>query len=50
MLLEHGAYGLKLELVRQVHHREVLVVERAVLLGGIAIAPDQVIEWARAGG
>ena len=41
---EHGVDGLQIELGGQVHHRQILVVELAVLLGGIAVALHQMIE------
>ena len=44
ILLEHVLHGLEVELRRQVYDREELVVERAVLLGAVAIALDQMLE------
>ena len=44
VLDEHGLDGLQVELRRQVHHGEILVVEVAVLLGGVAIILDQMLE------
>ena len=41
---EHGVDGLQIELGGQVHHREILVVELAMLLRGIAVALDQMDE------
>ena len=43
-LLEDALDGLEVELGRQVHHRQVLVVEDAVLLGAVAVAADEVAE------
>ena len=41
---EHGLDGLQIELGGQVHDGEILVVEFAVLLRGIAVAVDEVAE------
>ena len=44
VLHEHGLDGLEVELGRQVHDGEIFVVELAVLLGGVAVALDEVLE------
>ena len=44
--LEHHVDGLQVELLGEVEHREVLVVELAVLVGGVAVAADQLVEVA----
>ena len=41
---EHGIDGLQIEFGGQIHHREILVVEFAVLLRGVAVAFDQMEE------
>ena len=41
---EHRLDGLQIELGGQVHHRQILVVELAVLVGGVAVAFDEVTE------
>ena len=43
---EHRLDGLQIELGRQVHDGEILVVELAVLLGRIAVAVDEMAEQA----
>ena len=40
---EHGLDRLQIVLGRQIHDGEILVVEFAVLLRGIAVALDQVL-------
>ena len=44
MLLEDDVDGLEIELLGQVQHREVFVIEGLVLLGPVAVARDQVAE------
>ena len=44
VLLEHGLDRLQVKLGGQVHDREVLVVEVLVLLDGVAVALDEVVE------
>ena len=41
---EHGLDGLQIELGGEIHDREILVVEFAMLLRGIAVALDQMQE------
>ena len=41
---EHRVDGLQVKLGGEVHHGEILVVELAVLLRGIAVALDQMLE------
>src|SRR5215208_5664660 len=41
MAHEHRINGLKVELSREIHHREIFVVERAMLLSRVAIALDE---------
>ena len=44
VLDEHGLDRLQIEFGRQIHHRQIFVVEIAVLVGRIAVALDQVLE------
>ena len=44
MLLEHVADGVEIEIRRQVHDREILVVEAPVPRGALAVAHHQVME------
>ena len=41
---EHGIDGLEVELGRQVHHRQIFVIEFAMLLRAVAIALDKIVE------
>ncbi len=41
---EHGVDGLQIELSAQIHDGEILVIELAMLLRGVAVALDQVLE------
>ncbi len=38
---EHGIDRLQIKFRGQIHHREIVIVELAMLLGGIAVALDQ---------
>ncbi|MNE28078.1 hypothetical protein D3C80_1215070 [compost metagenome] len=49
MLLEDNVDGLKIELLGQVQHRQVFVVELLVLLDPVAVAVDQALEIAAVG-
>ena len=44
VLDEHFFHGLEIELRRQVHHREIFVVEVAVSFGAIAVAFHEMVE------
>ena len=44
VVLEHGLDRLQVELGRQVHDRQVLVVEVLVLLDRVAVALDEIVE------
>jgi hypothetical protein len=46
VLLEDDVDGLEVELLGQVQHRQVLVVELQVLVGAVAVALHQVLEIA----
>ena len=50
VLQEHGLDGLQIVLGRQIHHGEKLVIELPVLVGGIAVALDQIVEEIAVGG
>ena len=41
---KHGIDGLQIILGREVHHGEILVIEFTVLLGGIAVALNQMVK------
>ena len=44
MLDEHVLDGLQIEFSRQIHHREVFVIEFAMLFGAVAITADEMAE------
>ncbi len=41
---EHAIDGVEIELGRQVHDREILVIELTMLLGGVSVASHEVME------
>jgi hypothetical protein len=41
---EHGVDGLQVILGGQIHHREIFVIEIAMLFGRIAVALDEMVE------
>ena len=41
---EDGVDGLEIEFGGQIHHRQIFVVEIAVLFGRIAVALDEMVE------